>query len=125
MNPSTGTASISIPIFTSPGRSEFYPKLSISYDSGAGNGPFGFGWNVSLPSITRKTDKGIPQYRDVEESDVFILSGAEDLMRVLEETEEGWVPVITPPPSWVPVIPLVTNRGDIALRCLGVLFVPC
>ena len=29
------------------------------YDSGAGNGPFGFGWSLSLPSITRKTDKGL------------------------------------------------------------------
>ena len=36
-----------------------------------------------MPSITRKTDKGLPQYRDAEESDVFILSGAEDLVPVL------------------------------------------
>ena len=33
-----------------------------------------------LPAITRKTDKGLPRYRDAEESDVFILSGAEDLV---------------------------------------------
>jgi len=33
-----------------------------------------------LPSITRKTDKGLPQYFDREESDVFILSGTEDLV---------------------------------------------
>src|SRR4051794_35152215 len=51
-NPVTGTASASIPIFTSPGRSGFVPSLSLSYDSGMGNGPFGFGWNLSLPSIT-------------------------------------------------------------------------
>src|SRR5262249_25895214 len=75
-NPVTGTGSFSVPIFTSPGRSGFDPQLSLSYDSGAGNGPFGFGWSLSLPSITRKTDKGLPQYRDEEESDVFILSGA-------------------------------------------------
>src|SRR6202045_1203676 len=61
-NPVTGTGSMSVPIATSPGRSGFGPQLSISYDSGAGNGPFGFGWNLSLPSITRKTDKGLPRY---------------------------------------------------------------
>ena len=76
----TGTASASIPIFTSPGRSGFGPSLSLSYDSGAGNSPFGFGWNLSLPSIVRKTEKGLPLYRDVEESDTFILSGSEDLV---------------------------------------------
>ena len=37
-----------------------------SYDSGAGNGAFGFGWSLSLPAITRKTDKGLPRYRDAE-----------------------------------------------------------
>jgi hypothetical protein len=84
-NPVTGTGSMSVPIATSPGRSGFGPQLSLSYDSGAGNGPFGFGWSLSLPSITRKTDKGLPQYLDADESDVFILSGAEDLVPVLVE----------------------------------------
>ncbi|SFU39136.1 SpvB/TcaC N-terminal domain-containing protein [Nitrosospira multiformis] len=79
-NPVTGTGSMSVPIATSPGRSGFGPQLSLSYDSGSGNGPFGFGWSLSLPSITRKTDKGLPQYFDAEESDIFILSGAEDLV---------------------------------------------
>ncbi|MCE8427714.1 MAG: hypothetical protein J5U19_04895 [Candidatus Methanoperedens sp.] len=45
-NPVTGTGSLSIPIFTSPGRSGFGPQLSLSYDSGSGNGPFGFGWSL-------------------------------------------------------------------------------
>lgn len=82
-NPVTGTGSMTIPIATSPGRSGFGPQLSLSYDSGAGNGPFGLGWNLSLPSITRKTDKGLPRYDDLHESDVFILSGAEDLVPVI------------------------------------------
>jgi hypothetical protein len=79
-NPVTSTRSMSVPLATSPGRSGFGPQLALSYDSGAGNGPFGFGWRLSLPSITRKTDKGLPQYLDADESDVFILSGAEDLV---------------------------------------------
>src|SRR5215216_777497 len=82
-NPVTGTGSLSVPIYTSPGRSGFGPQLSLSYDSGAGNGPFGLGWNLSLPSVTRKTDKGLPKYQDADESDVFILSGVEDLVPAL------------------------------------------
>ena len=82
-NPVTGTGSLSIPLVTSPGRSGMGPQLALSYDSAFGNGPFGYGWSLSLPAITRKTDKGLPQYRDDEESDIYILSGAEDLVPVL------------------------------------------
>jgi hypothetical protein len=90
-NPVTGTGSMTVPLATSPGRAGFGPQLALSYDSGAGNGPFGLGWSLSLPSITRKTDKGLPQYRDAEESDIFILSGAEDLVPVLVETGGQWL----------------------------------
>jgi RHS repeat-associated protein len=83
-NPVSGTGSMSVPIAVSPGRSGFGPQLALSYDSGAGNGPFGFGWSLSLPQIARKTDKGLPQYRDADESDVFILSGSEDLVPLLD-----------------------------------------
>src|SRR5919197_2154330 len=88
-NPVTGTGSMSVPIATSPGRSGFGPQLSLSYDSGSGNGPFGFGWSLSLPAITRKTDQGLPRYRDAEESDVYILSGAEDLVPVYRQDPVG------------------------------------
>ena len=74
---------MTVPLAVSPGRAGFGPQLSLSYDSGSGNGPFGFGWSVSVPRISRKTDKGLPLYRDAEESDVFLLSGAEDLVPVL------------------------------------------
>jgi Salmonella virulence plasmid 65kDa B protein len=83
-NPVSGTGSMTVPIATSPGRSGFGPQLALSYDSGAGNGPYGFGWSSSLPSIARKTDKGLPKYEDADESDVFILSGAEDLVPVFK-----------------------------------------
>ena len=45
-NPVTGTGSMTVPLAISPGRSGFGPQLSLSYDSGAGNGPFGFGWSL-------------------------------------------------------------------------------
>ena len=38
-----------------------------------------------MPAITRKTDKGLPLYCDGEESDVFILAGADDLVPVLDQ----------------------------------------
>jgi Salmonella virulence plasmid 65kDa B protein len=90
-NPVTGTGGLTVPVYASAGRSGFGPQLALSYDSGSANTAFGFGWNLSLPSITRKTDEGLPQYRDAEESDTFILSGAEDLMPVLLHTEGAWV----------------------------------
>lgn len=56
-NPVTGTGSMTVPLATSPGRAGFGPQLALSYDSGAGNGPFGFGWSLSpcLPSPVRLT----------------------------------------------------------------------
>jgi RHS repeat-associated protein len=96
-NPVTGTGSMSIPIATSSGRSGFAPQLALSYDSGSGNGLFGLGWNLSLPSITRKTDKGLPRYWDAEESDIFILSGAEDLVpQMIKDATGAWVREILP-----------------------------
>ncbi len=90
-NPVTGTGSMTVPIATSPGRSGFGPSLSLSYDSGAGNEPFGFGWSVHLPAVTRKTDKGLPQYNDSQNSDIFLLSGAEDMMPALVESKGEWI----------------------------------
>ncbi len=80
VNAATGTTSLSVPIATSPGRSGFGPELSLAYDSGNGNGPFGLGFSLSAPAITRKTDRGLPRYWDGKDSDVFVLSGAEDLV---------------------------------------------
>jgi hypothetical protein len=88
-NSVTGTGSMSVPVFTSPARSGFGPQHSLSYDSGAGNGPFGFGWSLTLPSITPRTDKGLPKYFDAEEFDIFVLSSAEDLVPILVDTG-GW-----------------------------------
>jgi hypothetical protein len=89
-NPVTGTGTPTVPIFTSSGRSGFGPELSLSYDSASGNGPFGVGWSLSLPSITRKTDKGLPRYHGADESDMFLLSDAEDLVPVLSEVGGNW-----------------------------------
>ncbi|GAB6906473.1 hypothetical protein JCM12296A_23080 [Desulfosarcina cetonica] len=89
VSPATGTGALALPIATSPARQGFGPQLTLRYDSGSGSGPFGLGWRLSLPRITRKTDKGLPTYRDGEEADVFILSEAEDLVPVLVEDGDG------------------------------------
>ncbi len=83
-NAQTGTASLRVPLPLSPGRSGFTPRLALAYDSGGGNSAYGLGWSLDLPAITRKTDKGLPKYGDADESDVFIVSGAEDLVPVLD-----------------------------------------
>ena len=76
----TGGANFSVPIEVPSGRNGFQPQLSLNYSSGTGNGPFGLGWGLSVPGITRKTSKGIPRYDDTR--DVFILAGAEDLVPI-------------------------------------------
>jgi len=50
VNSVTGTGSMTVPLASSPGRSGFGPELSLSYDSGSGNGPFGFGWSLYVAS---------------------------------------------------------------------------
>lgn len=54
-NPVTGTGTMTVPLASSPGRAGFGPQLSLAYDSGAGNGPFGFGWQLSLLATPIKT----------------------------------------------------------------------
>jgi RHS repeat-associated protein len=95
-NAVTGTGSVSVPIATSPGRSGFGSSLALSYDSGAANGAFGFGWSVKLAAITRKTDKGLPQYDDARSSDIFLLSDAEDLVPALVQNKNSWTFDIAP-----------------------------
>src|SRR5919106_2780036 len=80
-NPVTGTGAMTVPIATSPGRAGFGPSLELTYDSGEGDGPFGIGWQLTLPAITLRTDRGRPRYAG-DDADVPVLAGAEDLVPV-------------------------------------------
>jgi RHS repeat-associated protein len=91
----TGTAGVSVPLPVSPCRDNQAPSLALAYDSGARQGPFGIGWSVGVPSITRRTDKGVPRYADNDESDIFVLSGEDDLVPVLSAQHGGWAHVPT------------------------------
>lgn len=88
----TGTGNFTVPIALPSGRNGFQPQLNLVYSTGSGNSPFGLGWNLSIPGVVRKTSQGIPRYNEAatqalldhlkERRDVFILSGAEDLVPV-------------------------------------------
>ncbi|AOM79321.1 SpvB/TcaC N-terminal domain-containing protein [Pedobacter steynii] len=93
VNSSNGTASFSIPIPVSPSREGFQPALQLSYNSGIGNSSFGLGWNIDLPAIQRSTERKLPRYRD---NDTFIISGAEDLVPILDANRELKVDVYGP-----------------------------
>ncbi|MCB0637870.1 MAG: hypothetical protein KDC54_14680, partial [Lewinella sp.] len=60
------------------------------------------GWQLSLPRITRKTEKGLPTYKDL---DVFVMSGAEDLVPHLQKNANN-------PTQWEPV---VADHGDFTI----------
>lgn len=77
----TGSASFELPLPLSGGRG-FDPALALSYDSQAGNGPFGTGWRLGASAITRQTSKGVPDYLDV---DIMVGPGGEELMPELDD----------------------------------------
>jgi RHS repeat-associated protein len=86
----TGTGNFSVPIALPPGRNGFQPQLTLSFSTGSSNGPFGLGWSLGIPGVSRLSSKGIPRYRDLApafERDTFVLSGAEDLVEIEEGTD--------------------------------------
>ena len=83
-NTITGAGTVKVPIRLSAARSKFTPQLALTYESSIGNGPFGVGWDLAIPTITRKTDKGIPRYGD---DDIYLISDAEELVPIDDEYE--------------------------------------
>lgn len=81
----SGTGNFSVPIAVPAGRNGLQPSLTVGYSSGNGNSEFGLGWGLSVPGVSRKTNRGIPIYDDT--LDTFILSGAEDLIPVFHDKE--------------------------------------
>ena len=93
-NPATGTAHVEIPLPVTPLRRGPLPALALQYDSGGGQGIFGIGWSLSLPAIRRKTDRGVPRYREQPgERDAFAHDGEGELVEKLDLGGTGpWEP---------------------------------
>ncbi|MGL4597025.1 MAG: SpvB/TcaC N-terminal domain-containing protein, partial [Bacteroidia bacterium] len=72
-NSFSGTGNFSIPFSTSPARGH-EPEIVLAYNSGAGNSVYGIGFSVAQPSISRRTEKGLPKY---DATDVFVFAGSE------------------------------------------------
>ena len=71
----SGSANYSIPIFAPKGTGGLAPQLALSYNSSAGNGIAGVGWNISgISSITRclkspEHDPGLDFYPAIQLTD--------------------------------------------------------
>ena len=74
-----GSGSYAVPIHLPKGPNELQPNLSLTYSTGSGNGPFGFGWRLDCPRIERRSDRGVPRY---DADDTFVMGDAEVLIPV-------------------------------------------
>lgn len=82
-NAAMGTGGMSVPIAVSPGRGGSAPQLAVGYSSGSGNGLFGLGWSMAVPSVRRRTDKQLPTYDDANDRDTFMVGDEEELVPAL------------------------------------------
>jgi RHS repeat-associated protein len=79
----TGTAKYSVALKVPPGTAGHHPDLSLCYEGGAGNGPLGFGWQLPVPYLQRRTDEGVPTYGawvGFARADTFINEMKEELV---------------------------------------------
>jgi RHS repeat-associated protein len=74
-NLSTGSGFYSVPLSLPRGVNDLTPSLGLKYSTGAGNGAFGIGWSLNLPSITRRTERRMVGFAGDE--DAFYLEGQE------------------------------------------------
>lgn len=68
INLNTGAGLYQIPLKLPKGRDDLTPQLALAYTTGHGNGPYGLGWSMRLPSIRR--DPG-------RRGEVFLFDGRE------------------------------------------------
>ena len=73
IDPSSGTASYSIPLRVPPARGSVSPEFALVYNSAQGNGILGVGWSHTIGYIERSTKHGVPRY---DGTDTFQLAMA-------------------------------------------------
>lgn len=81
----SGMAGLSLPLPVSAGRG-YAPALTLAYSSGAGNGPFGLGWQSGLATIQRRANRGVPRYDGGPEDE---LVGPDGEVLVSERDAQG------------------------------------
>ncbi|MEV0117661.1 SpvB/TcaC N-terminal domain-containing protein [Streptomyces sp. NPDC050844] len=74
---STGSGFYQIQLQCPRGINDLTPELGLKYSTGAGNGPFGMGWSLNLPSITRRTERNRPRFGAGSVPDIFYLESKE------------------------------------------------
>ncbi len=79
----TGTAKYGMGLTVPPGTAGQHPEIHFSYEGGGGNGPLGYGWQLSQAGVQRQCDKGIPTYMEsvgMDRVDRFLTASKEELV---------------------------------------------
>ncbi len=97
----SGTSAYSVNVAVPPGVAGLQPEVTLRYNAGGGNGPFGLAWGWSPMSIRRQTEKGLPTYT---ENDVFTFQG-EELVALTDgsyrvENEAGFMRITRGGEGW-------------------------
>jgi YD repeat-containing protein len=87
VDPFTGACTYRLPLHIPRGRNNFTPDLALTYNSSRRNSPFGWGWQLQVPDISRSVWPSMPKYADG--IDVFTLSG-DELVPALR-VSGGWI----------------------------------
>ena len=94
--PSTGIATFSVPFALPKARGAAQPSLSLGYSSSSGSGVAGVGWDVSVPFISRQTDRGTPSYNDQDtfhaNQDRFVYNGGQELVPIASPLDGELLP---------------------------------
>lgn len=76
-----GTVTTGFPIKLPQGRVGMQPSLQVSYNSEAGNGWMGVGWNLAVPSISINTKWGVPRFDSQHETEIYALAGSDLVLK--------------------------------------------
>ena len=78
----TGAATTSFPIKLPQGRNGIQPNLEVTYNSEAGNGWMGIGWNLSTQAISVNTKWGVPMFDPSQETELYSMNGADLVLKI-------------------------------------------
>ncbi|MCZ8260625.1 MAG: SpvB/TcaC N-terminal domain-containing protein, partial [Beijerinckiaceae bacterium] len=87
----TGGGGMSVALPLPADRTGAPPAIGLVYGTQAANGPFGRGWALTIPAITRKVSNGLPRYLPGEDDDTYLLDGRE-LVPALRASGGGFEP---------------------------------